>query len=105
VKTCATGEAAVALYAASMGEGKAYSLVILDLIIQGGMGGVHAAKLILAHNPQAVLVVSSGYADDPAVEEYGKYGFSGAIMKPYNAKQLEETIKQLLPPPPLTAKV
>lgn len=105
VKTCATGEAAVALYAAAMEEGAAYSLVILDLIIQGGMGGVQAAKLILAHNPQAILVVSSGYADDPAVEEYGKYGFSGAIMKPYSAKQLEETIKQLLPPSPLTATI
>lgn len=98
VKTCANGEEAVELYTASMGEGKVYSLVILDLVIQGGMGGVQAAKLILAHNPHAVLVVSSGYADDPAVEEYGTYGFSGAIMKPYNSQQLEETITRLLRP-------
>ncbi|MFZ4855072.1 MAG: PAS domain S-box protein [Desulfuromonadaceae bacterium] len=105
VKTCASGEAAVALYTASMKEGKAYSLVILDLVIPGGMGGVQAAKLIRTHNPQAVLVISSGYANDPAVAEYEKYGFSGAIMKPYNAHQLEMTIKQLLRLPRMIATV
>jgi CheY-like chemotaxis protein len=98
VKTCANGEEAVEFYTASMGEGKVYSLVILDLVIQGGMGGVQTAKLIRAQNPYAVLVVSSGYADDPAVEEYGTYGFNGAIMKPYNHQQLEETITRLLRP-------
>ena len=105
VKTCATGEAAVELYTSSVREGKAYSLVILDLIIPGGIGGVQAAKRILAHNPQAILVVSSGYADDPAVAEYGKYGFSGAIVKPYNSRQLEETIKRLLRRPRKIATV
>jgi two-component system, cell cycle sensor histidine kinase and response regulator CckA len=105
VKTCATGEAAVELYTSSVREGKAYSLVILDLVIPGGIGGVQTAQLILAQNPQAVLVVSSGYADDPAVAEYGKYGFSGAIVKPYNSQQLEETIKRLLPPPRKIATV
>ena len=105
VKTCATGEAAVEFYTSSLREGKAYSLVILDLVIPGGIGGVQTAKLILDHNPQAVLVVSSGYADDPAVAEYEKHGFSGAIVKPYNSQQLEETIKRLLLRPRKVAMV
>ncbi|MDD2736151.1 MAG: hypothetical protein PHF56_19655 [Desulfuromonadaceae bacterium] len=72
-----------------------YSLVILGLVIQGGMGGVQTAKLIRAHNPHVVLVVSSGYADGTSAEEYGTYGFSGAIMKPNNSQQFEETITRL----------
>ncbi len=37
-------------------------------------------------------IVSSGYADDPAMKNYRHYGFSGAISKPFTL----ETLKQVL---------
>lgn len=99
VRSCDTGGDAVDLYTASLMAGKAYDLVILGLVVKGGMGGAQAAKNILALDPHALLVVSSGYTDDPAIAEYGKYGFSGSITKPYTAEQLEQAIKLVLQSP------
>jgi PAS domain S-box-containing protein len=92
VKTCAEGATAVELYKASLSGGKGYSLVILDLLIPGAMGGIEAAKHILELDAQAYLIASSGYSSDHAVAEYNQYGFRASIAKPYNAEQLEQAI-------------
>ena len=46
-------------------------------------------------DPKAAAIVSSGYATDPIMSEYKKYGFSAVIAKPYSIKQLQETITGL----------
>jgi two-component system cell cycle sensor histidine kinase/response regulator CckA len=57
------GEEALALYAQGQNTGDPFVAVILDLTIPGGMGGVEAIEHLLAHDPQARGLVSSGYAD------------------------------------------
>lgn len=95
VTACASGDAAVILYTESLVAGNEYDLVILDLVVKGGIGGVEAAKRILAQNPRALLVVSSGYSEDTVIAEYEAYGFSGSLTKPYNAEQLVKEIAML----------
>ena len=41
--------------------------VIMDLTIPGGMGGKEAVREILEIDPDAMVIVSSGYADDPVM--------------------------------------
>ncbi len=60
------------------------------------MGGQDAAQKILSTNPQAKLIVSSGYATDPVMADYTEYGFKGRVAKPYLFADLEKVIQQVL---------
>ncbi len=91
------GEAALRLYRESLeAGGKAIDIVIMDLTIMGGMGGKEAVKAILAIDPDAKVIVSSGYSNDPVMANYQQYGFVGAVSKPYNMDELASTIQQCL---------
>jgi len=96
VRTCATGEEAVSLYASAKQAGLPYSAVIVDLTVPGAMGGKDAARRILADDPEARLIVSSGYSNDPVMAEYESYGFRGAVNKPYTAEEIARTLSKLL---------
>ena len=58
-------------------------VVIMDLTIPGGMGGKEAVQEIMKIDPEAKVVVSSGYSNDTAMANYQQYGFKAAIAKPY----------------------
>jgi PAS domain S-box-containing protein len=99
VATCADGEEAYTLYRKFMNAGETFSLVILDLSVSSGMGGVEAAQQILSFDPHARLIASSGNAHDPALIECEKFGFRSSIAKPYSAKELVQAITMALQNP------
>ena len=92
VTTCADGEEAILLYKASFQSPKTYAAIIMDLTIPGGLGGKETAEQILAFDPTAHLIVSSGYSSDPVVANFRQYGFSGAITKPYNINDFKKAL-------------
>lgn len=92
----ADGAEAVSLYAEALASAKPFDLVIMDLTIPGGMGGKEAVKKIHAINPEARTIVSSGYAEDPILHNFKKYGFSGAIAKPFDVQALGKIIKNVM---------
>lgn len=92
VKTCIDGKEAVDLYKAAKVEGNPFSSVIMDLTIPGGMGGKEAAQLILAFDPAARLIVSSGYSTDAVMDDYESHGFCAAVVKPYNVEELAKVL-------------
>jgi len=96
VRTCATGEEAVALYGSARQSGQTYSAVIMDLTVPGAMGGKDAAREILAGDPEARLIVSSGYSNDPVIAEYENYGFRGSVVKPYTAEEISRALGMVL---------
>lgn len=71
-------------------------VTIMDLTIPGGMGGKEATEEILKIDPQAKVIVSSGYSTDPIMAECQRYGFKAAIAKPFLMTELEETLASLL---------
>jgi PAS domain S-box-containing protein len=92
----ANGEAAVAAYGAAFTGGQRFDVVILDLTVPGGMGGREAAAKILAVDPTARLMVSSGYSEDAVMAEFRRHGFCAVLPKPYNAQQLCAAVKAVL---------
>jgi PAS domain S-box-containing protein len=88
------GNESVNIYSEEFDKGIPFDLVIMDLTIRGGMGGVEAAKLLLQTHPEAKIVVSSGYANDDAVD-YKKFGFIGSLPKPYTISDVEEMLFNL----------
>jgi CheY-like chemotaxis protein len=66
----------------------------MDLTIPGGMGGVEAARQILAFDPEAQLIVSSGYSEDPVMANFAAYGFCAALEKPFNVEAINRILQQ-----------
>jgi len=58
--------------------------------------GIECAKEILSVNPDAVLLVSSGYSDNPVLAHYQDYGFKGIIPKPYTLDELRRVLENVL---------
>jgi two-component system, cell cycle sensor histidine kinase and response regulator CckA len=90
------GLAAVAAYRDAIAEGRRFDVVIMDLTVKGGMGGREAVAELLAIDPAARVVVSSGYSNDPVMAAHREHGFAGILAKPYRLEQMKETLARLL---------
>ncbi len=95
VTSCADGEEAVSLYKVAHETGVPFFVVILDLTVPDGMGGVEAAQQILNFDSSAKLIVSSGYSYDPVMSNYRQYGFCTSVTKPYKVDQLDQELSFL----------
>lgn len=94
VVCCDNGAAAVSLYRTTLDDGVPFSLVIMDLTVPGGIGGIEAARQILAIDPQAQLIVSSGYSEDPVMANFSDYGFCAALEKPYDVAEIARILQK-----------
>jgi PAS domain S-box-containing protein len=96
VVTAMNGIEAVDLVKKAKNEGKPFNLVMLDLIIPGGAGADKAIDAIKVIDPGIKAIVTSGYADDPVMINCKKYGFSGALSKPFSLEELESELSKIL---------
>ncbi|MBX7058059.1 MAG: response regulator [Leptospirales bacterium] len=92
VEDAADGAGAVARYQQAFEKGQAFDVVLLDLTIPGGMGGLEAARRMQAISSRARFVVSSGYSNDPVIADAARYGFDAALTKPFRARELSEAL-------------
>ncbi len=90
------GAETIARYADAMEQGSPYQLLIMDLSIPNGMGGVQALDRILQVDPKARAIVSSGYCDDPVLSRYMDYGFQAVLPKPYQPQDLQQMVETML---------
>ena len=96
VEVAADGARAIELYNERREMGRAFDLLVLDLIVPGGMGGQRTIEKIRELVPDVKAVVSSGYSTDPIMSEYEKYGFIDVVAKPYDMRQLSEVIHRAM---------
>jgi CheY-like chemotaxis protein len=90
------GTEAFVVYKTAKESGTPFDVVIMDLTIPGGMGGKEALKKLKETDPAVKAIVSSGYAHDPIIADYRKYGFLGVITKPYKVKELSEEVSRVM---------
>ncbi|HAA05024.1 MAG TPA: hypothetical protein DCE18_16885 [Syntrophobacteraceae bacterium] len=90
------GSDALAAYQESFAIGSPFAAVIMDLTIPGGMGGLETIRRLLALDPGAKAIISSGYCNDPVMQNYGAYGFQGVVAKPYKLQELRRALKKIL---------
>jgi len=90
------GQEAIAAYSEAMKTNEPFMAVIMDLTIPGGMGGKEAVKKILLIDPNAKVIVASGYSNDPVMADYRQYGFKGVIAKPFTINDLSRMLKKVL---------
>lgn len=90
------GAGALAAYENAAAEGNPFDAVIMDLTIQGGMGGKETIAELRKKHPGAKVIASSGYATGTPVSEYAAMGFDGLLAKPYNYEELAALLKKLI---------
>ncbi len=92
----AEGSETVRLYQESLQAGHPYDLVILDLSIPNGMGGVRTMERLRQLDPEVLAIVSSGYSDDPVMAKPAAYGFAAVLPKPYEPADMLRLVKTVL---------
>lgn len=92
----AEGSETVRLYQESLTEGRPYDVVILDLSIPNGMGGVRTMEKLRGMDPDVVAIVSSGYSDDPVMAKPAAYGFTAVLPKPYEPADMLRLVRNVL---------
>ena len=90
------GAEALTIYKAAMDGDRPYHLVIMDLVIPGGMGGRETIQKLLDLDPDAKVIVSSGYSNDPIMANCRNYGFCEAVAKPYRNDELRTVVQKVL---------
>lgn len=90
------GKEAITKYQEAMGKGEPFDMVILDLTVRGGMGGIPTMAQLLTFDPNVKAVIYTGYSADPILENYRLYGFQGALPKPYAIKNMADLIRRIL---------
>jgi PAS domain S-box-containing protein len=93
ILTARNGVEALARYSEQRGE---IALVILDLIMPE-MGGVETFRRLREIDPEARVLVSSGYAGDERPETLLPEGVAGFLQKPYRLGALAAAIRRALP--------
>jgi two-component system, cell cycle sensor histidine kinase and response regulator CckA len=90
------GADTVRVYQQALAESQPFDLVVLDLSIPNGMGGLRTMEKLKQIDPGVLAMVSSGYSDDPVMAQPAAYGFAAVLPKPYEPVELIRLVKSLL---------
>lgn len=90
------GVEAIALYREARHAGVPFDVVILDLTVLGGVGARDAIRDLTAFDPDVRAIVSTGYSNDPIVENYREHGFRALLMKPYRVAELQDALRRAM---------
>jgi PAS domain S-box-containing protein len=96
VDVAGDGKEALEKYQAALTARRPFTVVIMDLTVPGGMGGKDAIQQLLAIDPTAKAIVSSGYSNDPIMADYARHGFKGVITKPYSVESFSNSIREVI---------
>lgn len=90
------GNQTIDTYREAMDSDHPFDAAILDLTIPGGMGGKETLGHLLEIDPQAKVIVCSGYSGDPVMANYQDYGFAAVVTKPYRLHELSQILDDIL---------
>jgi CheY-like chemotaxis protein len=96
VETAKDGTEAIEACRLAMESGNPFDVIVLDLIVQGGMGGAEAVREILAFAPDIRAVAASGYSTSGALFDPKAHGFFSALSKPYTIQSLRAAVDKAL---------
>jgi PAS domain S-box-containing protein len=92
------GEQAVALFREARATQRPFDVVILDVNVRGGMGGVATLTQLREIDGGVRAIASSGYSGD-IMAHPADYGFRAVLSKPFTAAELGAVLGSVLARP------
>ena len=77
-------------------EPLAFTLVLTDLTMPGGMSGLELAQAVLAIRPDATVVIASGAIDPADARRAAAVGVRRVIQKPAKVPEMASLVSELL---------
>lgn len=96
VEMAADGIEAINLYIRAKEADNSFDIVFLDLSVKSGLGGMPTLKRLLEIDPHVRAIISSGYSDDPVINNFRQYGFMGAVPKPFTREKLIGVMEKII---------
>ncbi len=90
------GQECLDVYRRALDDGEPFDLVILDLTISGGKGGIWTINQLKSVNSSIKAIVASGYSQDTILADYKKSGFSAVLQKPFDMQLLTKSLADVL---------
>jgi CheY-like chemotaxis protein len=91
---CSNSAEAIKAYRSAGVETAAFDCALIDLHIHEKVDGVAVGRMLREINPRVRLVLVSGSVNSKDLEAHKGLGFDAVLAKPFNLKQLQETIFQ-----------
>jgi PAS domain S-box-containing protein len=92
VTVAGNGQEGLQLY---LQEKSDFDLVLLDMIMPV-MDGRDCFEAMRKHNPDALVVLSSGFSKEEDIQEMKAHGLAGFVRKPYRSSTLSQVINGAL---------
>ncbi len=77
-------------------EPQAFTLVLTDLTMPGGMSGLELAEAVLAIRPDVAVVIASGCIDPAETRHAAAVGVRTVIQKPAKVAEMAQLVSRLL---------
>ena len=90
------GSEAISVYKEEMKKGNTFDLILVDLIIDVGIGGIETIEVIREFDPNVKAIVISGELPEEIREDHTKFGFDSFLEKPFQIENLKSVIEKVL---------
>lgn len=96
IDTAKDGTEAFRLYREAVTAEDKFDILIMDITVPGGVGGVEAISMIHELDPSAIAIVASGYANNTVMANFKDFGFVASITKPFGITTLLTSVHDAL---------
>ena len=83
-------------YVRAAAEDAPFAAVLLDATIPNGVSGEEALKLLLEADPNARVILCSGYADNDLINKAEQLGFKAFLAKPFSISDFVSVFNKVL---------
>ena len=83
-------------YVRAKADDNPFAAVLLDATIPNGLSGEEALKLLLESDPNARVILCSGYADSDLFENAEQLGFRAVLAKPFGISEFISAFNKVL---------
>ena len=83
-------------YVRAKADGNPFAAVLLDATIPNGLSGEEALKLLFEADPNARVILCSGYANSDLFKNFEQLGFRAFLAKPFTISQFVSVLNKVL---------
>ncbi len=89
------GQEAIDAFRKAHEFGAPFDVLLMDLDVRGGMGGMEAVARLRSEFPNLKALLTTGYIDDSLLDSHREHGFVGVIPKPFQIERLVGIVSKL----------